>query len=151
MTNNENLRRAVRFERPDHIPMIFHINASCWNHYPHDALQALMVEHPLLFPGYEAKAKVEPSFSPVQLKDRPYRDPLGCVWTTSEDGITGSVHEHPLADWSSFDSYAPPDPDTTDGLTAIDSDKQVEDIRAAVARGDELVMTGLRHGHTCLQ
>ena len=51
MNAAENLKRAVRFEKPEWIPMVFHINPSCWNHYPHDALQELMAAHPLLFPG----------------------------------------------------------------------------------------------------
>jgi hypothetical protein len=46
VTTGENLRRAILFKKPDWIPVEFHINGACWNHYPHDALQELMVEHP---------------------------------------------------------------------------------------------------------
>jgi hypothetical protein len=41
---------------------------------PRDTLQTLMVEHPLLFPGFTAAEKVTPAFSPVQRKDQPYLD-----------------------------------------------------------------------------
>ncbi len=54
MNQRENLLRAVRFETPETIPMVFHINPACWQHYPHDALQELIAAHPLLFPDYRA-------------------------------------------------------------------------------------------------
>ena len=31
-SSRENLLRAIRFEKPDYIPVTFHINAACWNH-----------------------------------------------------------------------------------------------------------------------
>jgi len=150
MTPGENLKRAIRFENPEWIPMEFHINASCWNHYPHDALQELMVEHPLLFPGYEAVEEVVPQFSPVQLKDHPYTDGWGCVWETMEDGITGSVHQHPLEDWEAFDSYTAPDPEISNGLVPVDWNAEAKRLQAAGIKGG-LAMALLRHGHTFLQ
>ena len=75
----ENILR-VRFETPETIPMVFHINPACWQHYPHDALQELVATHPLLFPDFAPLARVTPAFSPVQRRDTPYRDPWGCVW-----------------------------------------------------------------------
>lgn len=150
MTPGENLRRAVQFETPEWIPMTFHVNPSCWQHYPQAALQELMAGHPLLFPGYIVKEKVQPVFSPVQLKEYPYRDPWGCVWETSLDGITGSVHTHPLADWGAFDAYVPPDPEQMDGLMPINWANLARELGLAKQRG-ELAMAGLKHGHTFLQ
>ena len=83
MNQRENLLRAVRFETPESIPMVFHINPACWQHYPHDALQELVAAHPLLFPDFAPLARVTPTFSPVQRRDEPYRDPWGCMWHTS--------------------------------------------------------------------
>ena len=109
MNQRENLLRAVRFERPETIPMTFHINPACWQHYPHDALQGLMAEHKLLFPDFAPlPAGFVPQFSPVQRADHPHTDPWGCVWHTYEDGITGIVTEHPLAGWAGFETYARP-------------------------------------------
>ena len=45
--------KAIRFERPDHIPMTFSINASCWHHYPKEELLDLMDSHKLLFPHFK--------------------------------------------------------------------------------------------------
>jgi uroporphyrinogen decarboxylase len=147
----ENLLAAVHFERPETIPMIFHINPASWQHYPQDALQALMAEHPLLFPNFTpSHVPIIPDFSPVQRKDQPYTDPWGCVWHTSEDGITGTVTEHPLADWAAFEHYRAPDPDQTDGLSPIDWNRVAQAVCESKAQG-KLVQTGLRHGHTFLQ
>ena len=38
-SSRDNLLRAIRFEKPDYIPMTFHINAACWNHYDQNALR----------------------------------------------------------------------------------------------------------------
>ena len=105
MNRRENILRAIRFERPDYIPMAFHISASCWHHYDQPALQDLMEAHPLLFPDFRRQDTVTPAHGLTQRKDAPYTDPWGCVWETTEDGITGSVHQHPLEDWTAFDGY----------------------------------------------
>jgi hypothetical protein len=93
------------------------------------ALQELITAHPLLFPDYTLLVRVTPAFSPVQRRDEPYRDPWGYVWYTSEDGITGTVTEHPLADWAAFEDYRAPDPDRTDGLGPIDWAQVARDIQ----------------------
>ena len=33
MDSPENYLRAVRFERPEWIPMVFYISPACWHHY----------------------------------------------------------------------------------------------------------------------
>ena len=32
-SHRENTLKAIRFERPDYIPMPFHIKGACWQHY----------------------------------------------------------------------------------------------------------------------
>lgn len=150
MTPKENLRRVVRFERPEYIPMRFHINASCWHHYDQQALQELMAEHEFLFPGYEIKDRVEPHYGPCDRADEPFTDDFGCVWETSDNGITGAVTQHPLADWDAFDDYQMPDPGTSNGLTPINWDDVRAGVKAANAAG-RMPQGGLRHGHTFLQ
>lgn len=151
MNSRENLLRVVRFERPDWIPMAFHINAASWQHYPQDALQGLMAEHPFLFPGFTPSSdRVVLNFSLVQRRDEPYTDPWGCLWRTPEDGITGTVTGHPLADWAAFERYHAPDPNLTDGLVPVDWQELEGKIAWSKQNGD-LVQCGLRHGHTFLQ
>ncbi len=150
MTHRENVLRAIRFERPERIPMTFHVNGACWHHYEQDALQDLMEAHPLLFPGYVRQARVTPALALNQRADAPYTDPWGCVWETREDGITGSVHHHPLADWDALDTFAPPDPASTDGTYPLDWAAIAAAVRRRKAAG-ELVQGGLPHGHTFLR
>lgn len=150
MTNRENLLRAIRFEGPEYIPMVFGVNGACWNYYDQNALQDLMEDHPFLFPDFKRKSAVEPRFGLTQRKDAPYTDPWGCVWETVQDGITGSVHQHPLSDWAAFDTYKVPDPEKTDGTHPVDW----AEIHARVARlkrDGDLVSGGLPHGHTFLR
>lgn len=147
----ENVLRAIRFERPDYIPMTFHINDACWACYPHEELFRLMEAHPFLFPGFEApKGAFKIEYALNARRNEPYTDPFGCVWRTAMDGIVGSVHEHPLARWEDWESYAFPDAEKSDGLFSLDWAGFHADCRMKKERG-ELCCGDLRHGHTFLQ
>ena len=52
----DNHLRAIRFQKPDYIPMRFAINQACWHHYPKEALWDLMEEHKHLFPWFTRPA-----------------------------------------------------------------------------------------------
>ena len=149
MNKKENYLRAVRFERPDYIPMTFGMNDACYQAYPQEALFELIEQHPLLFPDFQKPAlPFTPEFASVARKDAPYRDDFGCVWETTVDGITGTVTGHPLADWNNFATYQAPNPDVCMGIGPVDWKKIQDEIQNTP---DELHMGGLRHGHTFLQ
>lgn len=150
--SNDIFTKAARFECPERIPMSFVINSSCWHHYEKEALWELMEEHKLLFPNFKRPAPDwSPSYSLVARKDQPYRDVMGCVWHTSDDGITGTVTEHPLEDWSAFGTeWKIADPDTTDGLYPVDWAEREKAWQKLKAEGRSFRGT-LRHGHTFLQ
>lgn len=150
MTRRENTLKAIRFEQPDYIPMAFHINASCWHHYDQDELQDLMEAHPFLFPNFKRQETVTPYFGLNSRKDEPYTDPWGCVWSTTDDGITGSVHGHPLPEWGNLANYTPPVPEMTDGTFPVDWQKIEARVRRQKENG-QLVGGGLPHGHTFLR
>ena len=148
----DNFNRAVRFEHPEYIPMTFAINAACWHHYPKEALWDLMESHKLLFPDFRRPSSDwMPNYALCARKDAPYTDPMGCVWFTSDDGITGTVKIHPLEDWSAFGTtWHIPDPDKTDGLNTVDWAAKESEWKANFERG--IPKHGsLRHGHTFLQ
>jgi uroporphyrinogen decarboxylase len=131
--------------------MNFGLNNACWHHYPQDALQELMATHPLLFPDFEwTDEPIVPEYSVVQRVDQPFRDDWGCVWQTTDDGITGTVVVHPLADWSALETYEPPDPAKVYGLGPIDWAEVAEHIATAESE-DRVARGGLRHGHTFMQ
>ena len=150
MTKRENILRAVRFERPDYIPMVFHINPACWHYYDQIILQDLMQARPFLFPDFHRQDKVTPEYDLNQRADEPYTDPWSSVWKTTENGITGVVVEHPLHDWKAFDAYTAPDPFKTDGTFPVDWQKVQSRAKEQKRRG-ELVCGGLPHGHTFLR
>jgi len=146
----ENTLRAIRFERPEHIPMIFWINPACWHHYPKEALLELMSEHSILFPDFDSRDIVLVEPAPWERADKPYTDTWGCVWETTDDGITGSVTQHPLDDWDALQSYAPPDPAKTNGMAAIDWSKIKEKILKA-KKERKFGVGSLEHGHAFLR
>lgn len=150
MTKRDNILKAIRFERPDYIPMNFEINSACWHHYDQNALQDLMEAHTFLFPHFRRHEKRSPHYLLNQRKDEPYTDPWGCIWETTDNGITGSVHQHPLENWSKLDEYTSPDPDKTDGTYPIDWQYIKNRVRHQKENG-ELVYGGLPHGHTFLR
>ena len=151
MNRRENLLRTVHFEVPEYIPMAFHINPACWHAYPQGALQELMLEHPFLFPDFEPSPEpIVPEYGPNQRAGEPYTDDWGCVWETTEDGITGTVTGHPLADWDDLEGYVPPDPDRVTGLGPIDWRQVEKDLKRARAEG-RLTAGWLEHGHTFMR
>ncbi len=150
MTDKENWLRAVRFERPERIPIAFNINPACAHHYAQEDLKRLQAEHKLLWPGYEySDEPFRPQPALHARREAPYTDPWGCVRETTDDGIAGVVHRHPLADWSDLADYRPPDPGTCDGRFPRDWSAAAEHV-ARVRAGGGLVGGGLCHGHTFL-
>jgi len=150
MNRRENLLRAVRFERPETIPVHFRLNQTVWHHYDQEALKDLCEAHPMLFPDYERpEGEVVPDYPPYARAGRPWTDPWGCTWETTDNGTTGVVTVHPLATWDDFETYTAPDPAKTNGRLPIDWDARAEWMREAKATG-QLAAGGLQHGHTFL-
>lgn len=150
MTPRENRLRAARFEEPECVPISFSIGAGCWERYPQGALQELMAEHPILFPGFQRREEqIAPSYAPWRRAEQPYTDSWGCVWKTTENGITGTVVGHALADWAGFSAYVPPSPEEHDGWGPIDWEAIRRRMAAAREQG-RLAAGSLRHGHTFL-
>jgi len=151
MDYRKNLLKAIRFERPDYIPVSFHINDACWQYYPQDSLFDLMESHKFLFPDFiRPQGKYVPEFSPIARKGEPFTDDFNCVWETAENGITGTVTKHPLSDWAAFEDYVFPDPSKCMGIGPINWKEVEEDLKKA-KEAQMLTKGWLRHGHTFLQ
>ncbi len=146
----ENTLRAIRFERPEHIPVVFWINPACWRHYERETLFDLMAAHPLLFPDFDRAAFAMPELAPWERAGSPYTDAWGCLWETSDDGITGAVTRHPLADWDALSHFSPPDPAQTNGVLAIDWSAEKQQTSRATEKGQSC-SASLEHGHTFLR
>jgi len=146
----KNALRAIRFERPDYIPVVFWVNPACWHHYRRDVLFELMAEHRILFADFNPENELLPELYPWERADAPYTDAWGCVWETTDDGITGTVTGHPLSDWAAFEDFTPPDPAETNGMTRIDWSIIRDKIQKARAEG-KLCAGSLEHGHAFLR
>ena len=147
----ENYLKAVKFEKPDFIPITFVINHACWDYYDHSVLFDLMETHHRLFPGFKRPTgEYRPELPLVARKDEPFRDDFGCLWKTTTNGITGTVVEHPLIDWDAFKNWKRPNPEVCMGIGPIDWIIERKDIEERRDKG-ELISCGLRHGHTFLQ
>ena len=150
-SDRENLFRTIRFEKPEYIPMTFHINDACWNHYDQNALLDLMEAHPFLFPDFQRPVTpFTPEYDVNARAGVPYTDDFGCVWTTAMDGIVGSVHQCPLADISKYPQFQFPDPEHSTGLGSIDWNVFEKEIAEQKAQG-QMTYGDLRHGHTFQQ
>lgn len=148
MDKRENILRAVRFERPEYVPMVFHINESCWNYYPAGALEELRESHPFLFGGEkEDKGRTELDYKAPERVGGPFTDGWGCLWETMMDGIVGTVTKHSLETWNDFEGFKPPDWRVDSGKGPIDWEEAAAQIDKT-KRGGKLAMGGLRHGHT---
>lgn len=148
MSYRDNVLRAVRFERPERIPMLFGINLSCYNHYPRVALDDLKEAHPYLFPGF--RRSTEPPAASRSPTPSTGVDIWGVTLASPEEGIKAVAVRHPLADWSELERYVPPPlPDLTEAEKRRPNLAE-ENRRDAMARG-ELAQGGLPHGHTFLR
>ncbi|MCI5650299.1 MAG: hypothetical protein MR332_12915 [Fusicatenibacter sp.] len=153
MTGNDakkNYLKSVFFETPDYIPVSFCISPACYEAYPPEELFKLMECHPFLFPDFKAPDHFEPVYELNMRKDVPYRDDFGCIWKTMMNGIIGTVQEHPLEDWSAYETYVFPDPEKSNGLGPVNWEAFEEQVRCMRAAG-HLTCGCLRHGHTFLQ
>jgi Uroporphyrinogen-III decarboxylase len=144
MTQRENILRAIRFDRPDYIPMTFAMSGACWHYYEPEALFELLESHPLLFPGYTRPVTYSQP-SNYQLSERRlYKDEFGVLWEDAIEGIRGVVKEHPLADLNKLADYKMPVP----GI--INLEQMKSNVAAAKAEG-RFTSAGLEHGHTFLR
>ncbi len=147
---SSNTVRAIRFERPEYIPLVFWINPACWHHYQRDVLLELMAEHHILFPEFSAGDVPLPELDPWERAGKPYTDAWGCVWETTDDGITGTVTRHPVSHWQALEGFAPPNPAGTNGMKKVDWSAIREEILRAESMGKHCVGS-LEHGHTFLR
>jgi hypothetical protein len=88
MSSYEVVRRALEFDHPDRLPVMFEslglsdVHSVGWN-----------------------------QIGTGDRRERRTVDEWGCGWERSELDNMGQVKGHPLADWSSWDAYRWPDPD----------------------------------------
>jgi len=120
MTHRENWLRAIEFRSPEWIPASVGFAPIVWKTYRED-LERVLLEHPKLFPGFEAgHSNFYDEMSPYYTQGVKTRDNWGCLWHNEQEGLEGIVVESPLADWSALDTYEPPDVERFDERGTVD-------------------------------
>lgn len=148
------LLKTVYFDHPGKIPVVFHINAACWDRYPREELAKLMLSHPGLFPSGPPPFAVrgEPVPYPAWcIAGVPWTDPWGCVWETATSGFVGSVTHHPLSDIGKVDALIPPNPDETTHWYPVSWEKGKTPSGGSIGFFDCLRSGEIGHGHTFLK
>jgi uroporphyrinogen decarboxylase len=90
MTGYELVRRAIEFERPERLPFYQNVYPGA----PNDVCDSKELD----------RQKAGWFF------DAPLPDDWGCIWGVTDVKNMGQVVHGPLEDWSSLDSYRPPNP-----------------------------------------
>jgi hypothetical protein len=100
-----------------------------------------------MFPEFNPENQSVPEIAPWERAGVPYTDAWGCVWETTDEGITGTVTKHSLADWGALESFTAPDPAQTNGITKIDWPIIKKEVLKARSESKHYVGS-LEHGHT---
>ncbi|MBQ3956547.1 MAG: hypothetical protein II680_11705, partial [Clostridia bacterium] len=91
MTHRENMLRVIRFEHPDHIPVIFAVNASVFSHYDPRAVEELLESHPIIAGKGTMRWDLVPKEGQKVDEPQIYYDEFGVEWKGDIDGIRGVI------------------------------------------------------------
>jgi len=99
----------LEFRKPEWIPCNVVFSFLTRKIY-HEELEDIVAEHPLIFRETDSKILDYHELPPAYRENEFCRDNWGCLWHNIQGGLEGQVVENPLADWSAFNNYTPPDP-----------------------------------------
>ena len=146
LSDRENYLRTVSMTGGEWIPIRLVISGAEWDMWRGD-LEDVVARHPTLFPGFKTGERDYDTwdFGRAYRKGENFTDNWHCVWHSEIDGIEGIVHGHPLADWSAFDDFQPPDPATQLARGDIDWEATRSSLRERREKG-LLTTGGVEHG-----
>ena len=78
MNDRENWLRTVEFRCPEWIPCSMSLAPLTW-HTHREKLEAVVLKHPRLFPGFRAGTANYDNFGVVYRQGEYYRDSRGCL------------------------------------------------------------------------
>jgi uroporphyrinogen decarboxylase len=122
MTSRERVVSAVKFQKPDIIPVDYWVLPAIYMKYG-ERFFALMDEYPKDFP--DMKDIDKDNLLPPSHRKGEYTDDFGCVWHQEYDGFLGQVSKHPLADLKDFETYRLPELNEREGEVTL---LQIRDI-----------------------
>ena len=135
MTERENYLRCIRFQGPEWVPCSLGLLPAVWKRHRMD-LVALALEYPEFFGEVKPEGWDFDAMGFRYAQGRLDTDNWGVVWRNEHEGVIGIPVVHPLADLQAIDTYAAPDPLTSDRLLGPrDLDREADNLRAAQAAG----------------
>lgn len=140
-----NYLKTLYFDHPDWIHCRVALMPATWMKYRED-LEALVLAHPRLFPGYKKGDRDFDAVSSPLYELGRHTDAWGVVWENIERGLDSIVVKHPLKDWADFATYTPPDPLTQAMFGPRDWDAVRRSLAETRRRGDLPSGAGLAHG-----
>jgi hypothetical protein len=138
-----NYLKALYFDYPEWTPCRVSLMPATWIRYRQD-LEALVLAHPRLFPGYEEGTRDFDAIPSPLYEEGRHTDCWGIVWNNVERGLDSIPVVYPLADWAALDTYTPPDPDS-DAQFGPHDWAAAQALAQARERGD-IASAGLPHG-----
>jgi len=106
MNDQENRRRAMRFEHPETIPVAIGVLPAAWMKY-RDGLAEIAERHPLLFGAPGAERDYDALWSQTYAEGE-HVDAWGCVWSNVAQGMEAIVTHHPYPTRESVHQLKPP-------------------------------------------
>lgn len=104
--------KALKFQHPEHIPVIVGLGPAVWRKY-REALEEIVMRHPILFgehkPGSVNFDILNPALFP-NYEEGEHRDPWGYIWTNLHWGCDAYVSKHPLPRREMVWDFKPPLP-----------------------------------------
>jgi uroporphyrinogen decarboxylase len=112
MTHEENYYRTVEYRNPEYIICSVGMLPATWSKYRGE-LEDLVLRHPIVFGDQKKDPNRNFDGFGGTYAEGDHVDNWGCVWKNIRGGMEALVVEHPLDDWSKFDTFVPP---TSGGL-----------------------------------
>jgi uroporphyrinogen decarboxylase len=109
ISSRENFIRAIEFDNPQWVPIVFELLPSVWKKYG-ESLDELLLRYPDIFEGFEKGWRPPEMNNPLYSEGERLTDDWGCTWYNAHDGILGQVIGHPLENWDRLHSLRVPDP-----------------------------------------
>jgi hypothetical protein len=108
MGMHEDRLKAMRFERPEYIPVSVGLLPATWMRH-REELDKLVADHPVIFREYVPGHRDYDAVGGTYRKGM-HVDAWGCVWSNLNEGFEAIVTGHPIPTRESLHSYVPPAP-----------------------------------------
>jgi hypothetical protein len=140
-----NLLKTIYFDTPEWTPCSVSLLPATWIKY-RGKLERVVLDHPRVFPGFRAGPRDYDAIQDPLYELGRRADCWGTVWNNVDRGLSSYPERFPLADWSAFETYLPPDPMIQDAFGRRDWESERDRMAAARSRGGLATGGGLQHG-----